>query len=194
MLSALLLLSSITIIFNNSVVGDASAQQLQQGANQNNPDEYSSYDNYQPDDYGKTNYESYNDVYAKTFNNIEYSEYQTEEYKYECQTGPAEGFFVSSVEFCKHIKIDDKDRKDHSRDNKTGTQGPLGPKGETGPQAPPGATGATGPPGADGVQGPPGADGAQGPAGTGPTGIEACPAGTDQVGHFVLGDGKPYDH
>ena len=28
--------------------------------------------------------------------------------KYECQTGPFEGFFVSSVEFCKHIKLDDK--------------------------------------------------------------------------------------
>ena len=168
--------------------------------NQNNPDEYSSYDNYQPSDYGKANYESYNDVYATTFNNIEYSEYQTEEYKYECQTGPAEGFFVSSVEFCKHIKFDDKDRKDH-RDNKTGTQGPPGPQGETGPQGPQGATGATGPPGADGAQGPPGADGAQGPArstegaqgpaGTGPTGIESCPTGTDQEGHFVLGDGNP---
>ena len=108
-LGALLLLSSITIIFNNIVVGDASAQQFQQGVNkmdkdyqnsvpsgdQNNPNEYLSYDNYQPSDYGKANYESYNDVYAKTFNNIEYSEYPTEVYKYECQTGPAEGFFVS---------------------------------------------------------------------------------------------------
>ena len=112
---ALILLSSITSIFNNLVVVDASAQQFQQGANQNNPNEYSSYDNYQPSDYGKANYESYNDVYAKTFNNIDYSEYPTEVYKYECQTGPAEGFFVSSVEFCNHIKFDDKDRKDHER-------------------------------------------------------------------------------
>ena len=40
--------------------------------------------------------------------NIDYSEYPTEEYKYECKTGPFEGFFVSSVEFCKHIKFDDK--------------------------------------------------------------------------------------
>ena len=29
--------------------------------------------------------------------------------KYECRTGPFEGFFVSSVEFCKHVKFDDKD-------------------------------------------------------------------------------------
>ena len=95
MLGALLLLSSITIILNNNVVGDASAQQFQQGANnmdngyensaksvnQNNPDEYSSYDNYEPSDYGKANYESYNDVYAKALNNIDYSEYPTEEVK-----------------------------------------------------------------------------------------------------------------
>ena len=46
-----------------------------------------------------------------------YSQYPTDEKKYECRTGPFEGFFVSSVEFCKHIKFD-KDRKDHSRDNK----------------------------------------------------------------------------
>ena len=29
------------------------------------------------------------------------STYQTEDKKYECRTGPFEGFFVSSVEFCK---------------------------------------------------------------------------------------------
>ena len=51
-----------------------------------------------------------------------YSTYPTEDNKYECRTGPLEGFFVSSVEFCKHVKFDDKDRKD-SRDNRTGTQG-----------------------------------------------------------------------
>ena len=98
MIGALLLLSSVTGIFNNLVVvEDASAQQY---------------------DY--------------------YSEYPTEEYKYECRTGPFEGFFVSSVEFCKHIKFDDKDRKDRDRDNRTGTQGPPGPQGHTGPQGPAG--------------------------------------------------------
>ena len=30
-----------------------------------------------------------------------YSKYPTEDKKYECRTGPFEGFFVSSVEFCK---------------------------------------------------------------------------------------------
>ena len=37
-----------------------------------------------------------------------YSQYPTEDKKYECRTGPFEGFFVSSVEFCKHVKFDDK--------------------------------------------------------------------------------------
>ena len=41
-----------------------------------------------------------------------YSEYPTDDKKYECRTGPFEGFFVSSVEFCKHFKFDDKERKD----------------------------------------------------------------------------------
>src|SRR5215218_6403308 len=45
-----------------------------------------------------------------------YSKYPTDNKKYECRTGPFEGFFVSSVEFCKHVKFDD--RRDHSRDNK----------------------------------------------------------------------------
>ena len=59
-----------------------------------------------------------------------YSQYPTDDKKYECRTGPFEGFFVSSVEFCKHIKFDKDDNK---RDNKTGTQGPPGPQGPAGP-------------------------------------------------------------
>ena len=41
-----------------------------------------------------------------------YSQYPTDDKKYECRIGPFEGFFVSSVEFCKHVKLND--RKDHS--------------------------------------------------------------------------------
>jgi hypothetical protein len=53
-----------------------------------------------------------------------YNEYPIDDKTYECRTGPFEGFFVSSVEFCKHIKFDDKDdRKDNRVDNRTGTQG-----------------------------------------------------------------------
>ena len=139
MLGALILLSSITGIFNNPVVDDASAQQ---------------------------------------YNN--YSEYPTEEYKYECRTGPFEGFFVSSVEFCK-FKFDDnkdKDRKDDRvRDNQTGTQGPPGPQG---PQGATGATGATGPQGPPGADGEDGVNGTQGPPGpAGPVNLFQCLAGSN---------------
>ena len=80
-------------------------------------------------------------------NNSYYSQYPTDNKKYECRTGPFEGFFVSSVEFCKHVKFDD--RKDHSsRDNRTGTQGPQGQPGVNGTT---GATGATGPQGLPGI-------------------------------------------
>jgi hypothetical protein len=106
-------------------------------------------------------YDQYRDSY--------YSQYPTDDKKYECRTGPFEGFFVSSVEFCKHVKVDDKDRKD-VRDNRTGTQGPSGPAG------PPGATGATGPqglPGATGATGPQGLPGATGA--TGPQGLPGTP-------------------
>jgi hypothetical protein len=77
------------------------------------------------------------------------------ENKYQCRTGPFEGFFVSSVEFCKHVKFDDNKRKD-IRDNRTGTQGPPGPTGATGPQGPAGPQGIPGPIGPNGTQGPPG--------------------------------------
>ena len=97
-----------------------------------------------------------------------YSQYPTDDKKYECRTGPLEGFFVSSVEFCKHVKFDD--RKDN-RDNRTETQGSPGPPGSQGPA---GATGATGPQGERGLTGATGAtgtpgedgmDGVQGPPG-----------------------------
>ncbi len=87
---------------------------------------------------------------AQGYYDDSYSQYPTDDKKYECRTGPFEGFFVSSVEFCKHLKFD-KDRKDISRDNRTGPQGPAGP---TGPQGLPGINGT------NGAQGPPG------PAGT----------------------------
>ena len=108
-----------------------------------------------------------------------YSTYPTEINKYECRTGPFEGFFVSSVEFCKFNKFDDKvdnDRKDNN--NITGTQGPPGPAGLQGPPGPAGPLGPQGPPGLaggqTGPQGPPGPPGVPGPQGerglTGATG------------------------
>jgi hypothetical protein len=105
------------------------------------------------DSYGDSNY---------------YSQYPTDDKKYECKTGPFEGFFVSSVEFCKHIKFkeDNKDRKDN---NQTGAQGPAGPAGPSGPQGLPGPSGPQGlpgPSGPQGIQGPIGPNGTQGPPGT----------------------------
>jgi hypothetical protein len=132
--------------------------------------------------------QGYDDNY---YDDNSYSKYPTDDKKYECRTGPFEGFFVSSVEFCKHIKFDDKDRKD-IRDNRTGTQGPPGPAGPIGPQGPPGpAGGQQGPPGPTGPQGPPGLPGAngtqgpQGPAGppgsTGPASTIPGPQGTSGI-------------
>jgi hypothetical protein len=91
--------------------------------------------------------QQYDDNY---YGDSSYSKYPTEDKKYECRTGPFEGFFVSSVEFCKHVKFDDKDRKD-VRDNRTGTQGPPGPQGPQGETGATGATGATGPQGPSGI-------------------------------------------
>src|SRR5687767_2919177 len=108
--------------------------------------------------------QGYNDNY---YEERKYSKYPTDDKKYECRTGPFEGFFVSSVEFCKHVKFDDKDRKDiRDRDNRTGTQGPPGPQG---PQ---------------GIQGPIGPNGTQGPPGI--VNAELCPAGTDLENVYVL--------
>ena len=101
-----------------------------------------------------------------------YSQYPTDDKKYECRTGPFEGFFVSSVEFCKHVKFDDrKDSKD--RDNRTGTQGPPGPQGIQGPPGPQGIQGIQGPIGPNGTQGPIGPNGTQGPIG--PNGTQGPP-------------------
>jgi hypothetical protein len=128
--------------------------------------------------------QGYND-----YNNY-YSQYPTDDKKYECQTGPLEGFFTSSVEFCKHVKFDKDDRKDN---NITGTQGPAGPPGTNGMD---GQDGAQGPPGRAGEQGPQGERGPagpQGPAGVigpqGPAGIvneELCPPSTAFENFYVL--------
>src|SRR6185503_11243182 len=84
-----------------------------------------------------------------------YSQYPTDDKKYECRTGPFEGFFVSSVEFCKHVKVDDN-KRDHRDNNQTGTQGPPGPQGPAGPQGEQGIQGIQGPIGPNGTQGLPG--------------------------------------
>ena len=49
--------------------------------------------------------------YDNYYGDSSYSQYPTDDKKYECRTGPFEGFFVSSVEFCKHVKFDDNKRR-----------------------------------------------------------------------------------
>jgi integrin beta 3 len=104
--------------------------------------------------------QGYNDNYYGDSNS--YSQYPTDDKKYECRTGPFEGFFVASVEFCKHIKFDDN-KKD--RDGKVGPQGPQGPQGPPGVNGTTGATGPQGPQGIQGIQGPIGPNGTQGQPG-----------------------------
>jgi hypothetical protein len=131
--------------------------------------------------------QEYDDYY---YGDNSYSTYATEENKYECQKGPLEGFFVSSVEFCKHVKFDD--RKD-DRDNKTGAQGPQGPAGTQGPQGPKGdtgATGATGPQGPPGLNGINGTNGAQGPPGL--NGINGTQGPPGPAGINVLNQSNLY--
>ncbi len=97
------------------------------------------------------------------YDNDMYSTYPTEINKYECRTGPLEGFFVSSVEFCKQFKFDDKVDKD--RENVTGIQGPPGPQGLPGVNGTDGAQGLPGPQGPTGPQGERGLTGLTGPIG-----------------------------
>jgi hypothetical protein len=95
-----------------------------------------------------------NEAMAQGYNgDSSYSQYPTDDKKYECRTGPFEGFFVSSVEFCKHVKFDGKKDRDSDR---PGPPGPPGINGTNGAQGPPGTAGATGATGPQGIQGPPG--------------------------------------
>ena len=130
---------------------------------------------------------SFSNVMAQEYGDSSYSTYQTDDKKYECQTGPFEGFFVSSVEFCKHVKFHKDDGNDINNDNRTGTQGtpgPAGPQGLTGPQGERGLTGLTGPAGPVGtVPGPQGEQGLRGFNGT--NGVNGAP-GTNGLNQINL--------
>jgi hypothetical protein len=92
--------------------------------------ETAKYANSYSNTYNKDNQPTYNNnngydksSYFMDSNGNRYSDHKDEINKYECRTGPLEGFFVSSVEFCKHLKFDkDDDRKDLNKElNKTNT-------------------------------------------------------------------------
>ena len=93
--------------------------------------------------------------YDAAYGDNSYSKYPTDDKKYECQKGPFEGFFVSSVEFCKNVPIR----------NGTSNQGPAGPQGIPGASGPPGPQGFAGPPGQQGLPGISGSQGERGPVG-----------------------------
>ena len=122
-----------------------------------------------------------------------YSTYPTDDKNYECRTGPFEGFFVGSVEFCKHFKFDkDDDRKD-SRDNRTGAQGPSGPQGPAGATGP---AGLTGPKGDTGDRGPIGLTGLKGDTGDtgdrGPRGFNGTNGEPGPEGNLVINSSNLY--
>jgi hypothetical protein len=121
------------------------------------PQQQPSYDQPKQDYSQSSSYDQPKQDYSQSSYNS-YSEYKTKDKKYECRTGPFEGFFVSSVEFC-DAKHDDKDKKRDdrdNRDNRTGPQGPQGPQGPVGPAGPQGPPGPNGTQGIQGPQGPPG--------------------------------------
>ena len=122
-----------------------------------------------------------NTAMAQGYYDDSYSTYPTYDKKYECRIGPFEGFFVSSVEFCKFNKFDKDDRKDS---NRTGTQGPPGPAGLNGTQGPPG------PAGLNGTQGPPGPQGIQGLQGE--TGATGATGATGPAGFSLINDTNTY--
>jgi hypothetical protein len=65
--------------------------------------------------------------YDGNYGDSYYSQYPTDDKKSESHTGPLEGFFTSSVEFCKHVKFDDRKDNDRKDNNVNGIHGPTGP-------------------------------------------------------------------
>jgi hypothetical protein len=132
--------------------------------------------------------QGYNDNnYNNNYGDNMYSKYPTDDKKYECQKGPFEGFFVSSVEFCKRALVVDEE----GRERGNGIVGPQGLQGQTGtigpastiagPQGPPGQIGLPGPQGERGLTGTTGNTSPQGEKGlTGTTEMRG-PAGADST-------------
>ncbi len=106
-----------------------------------------------------------NGAMAQGYYDDSYSIYPTETKNMSVGQTHSKASFVSSVEFCKHVKFDDNKRDHRDNNNQTGTQGPPGPAGPQGLKGDTGATGATGLQGIQGMQGPIGPNGTQGPPG-----------------------------
>jgi hypothetical protein len=119
----LFLMASLTVLStvasaipmsNKNLFENAMAMEMNPNMNNDNSHRYANYESYGANYYQQPNYyysqdRQYDDKqnsYTNEYNN--YNKYPTKDKPYECRTGPFEGFFVSSVEFCKHGKSDDK--------------------------------------------------------------------------------------
>jgi hypothetical protein len=80
---------------NNTSYDNASYHKAYTPGNNTSYDNASYHKAYTPDNNDKN--EKYSEYYSKS---DEYSNYPTIDKIYECQKGPLEGFFTSSVEFC----------------------------------------------------------------------------------------------
>ena len=78
--------------------------------------------------------QGYDNSYEKS-SYSDYSDYKTKDKKYECRTGPFEGFFTSSVEFCFDEKFDNE-RKEIDIEIIKRSTGPPGPHRSTRPTEP----------------------------------------------------------
>ena len=69
--------------------------------NVNNNNNTSSHGNFGYNNvFHNSNNDTNDDKYSYSYSNSEFSKYPTKDKLYKCQTGPFEGFFTSSVEFC----------------------------------------------------------------------------------------------
>jgi len=120
MASLIMLSVSAASIGNTNLLSDAMASGKHSDKYENS-NGYANYESYGANYYQQPNYyysqdrqhEDKQNSYTNDYNyNDKYFKYPTKENNYECRTGPFEGFFVSSVEFCKS-----DDRKDNGYDD-----------------------------------------------------------------------------
>jgi hypothetical protein len=104
-----------TNLFENAMASEKYSNKYE------NSNGYANYESYGANYYQQPNYyytqdrqyEDKQNSYTNDYNyNDKYNKYPTKENNYECRTGPFEGFFVSSVEFCKS-----DNRKDNGYDD-----------------------------------------------------------------------------
>jgi hypothetical protein len=117
LMASLIMLSTVASAIpmsNMNLFENTMAMEMSPNMNNDNSHRYANYESYGANYYQQPNYyysqdRQYDDKqnsYTNDYNN--YNKYPTKDKPYECRTGPFEGFFVSSVEFCKHGKFNDR--------------------------------------------------------------------------------------